>query len=130
MTVAEGHPDYRVPAIVKRALDALWRDYYQPSNHTLRYTLADLPTIRCLVILNGLVAPAYAWYWNLTGDAASLSRGDELFQHTLDDPGNSIWTGKQFSQVYKWTFDYVRWRSGNAAVEYGEREQFVWRAES
>jgi hypothetical protein len=65
-------------------------------------------------ILNGLVSPAYAWYWNLTGDAASLSRGDELFQHTLDDPANSIWTGKQFSQAYKWTFDYIRWRSGNA----------------
>jgi hypothetical protein len=60
------------------------------------------------------VAPAYAWYWNLTGDTLSLNRGDELFQHALDDPAHTIWSGKQFSQIYKWTFDYVRWRSGLA----------------
>ncbi len=114
MTVAEGHPDYRVPATVKHGLDGLWRDYYVPSTHTFRYTLKDIPAIRMSVILNGLVAPAYAWYWNLTGDAASLSRGDDLFQHTLDDPGNTMWSGKQFSQAYKWSFDYLRYRSGNA----------------
>ena len=112
MTVAEGHPDYRVPATVKRGLDALWRDYYVPKTHAFRYTRWDVPSTDTWIVLNGLVAPAYAWYWNLTGDTDSLSRGDELFQHTLDDPGNSIWTGKEFSQVYKWSFDYVRWRSG------------------
>jgi hypothetical protein len=112
MTVAEGHPDYRVPATVKRALDALWRDYYVPGTHALRDTRWDIPTTDDWIILNDLVAPAYAWYWNLTGDAESLSRGDELFQHTLDDPNNTIWSGKQFSQVYKWSFDYIRWRSG------------------
>ncbi len=114
MTVAEGHPDYRVPAAVKRALDALWRDYYDAGSHTLRYTLADEPMMQMSEILNGLVSPAYAWYWNLTGDATTLNRGDELFQHTLDDPANSMWTGKQFSQAFKWTFDYLRWRSGNS----------------
>lgn len=112
MTVAEGHPDYRVPAAVKRALDALWRDYFVPSTHAFRYTRWDIPTTDDWIILNDLVAPAYAWYWNLTGDLASLTHGDELFQHTLDDPSNTIWSGKQFSQVYKWSFDYVRWRSG------------------
>ena len=114
MTVAEGHPDYRVPAAVKRAQDGLWRDYYVPSTHTLRYTRPDMPTIDNWIVLNNLVAPAYAWYWNLTGDTVSLSRGDELFQHTLDDPRGTIVTGKQFSQVYKWSFDYIRYRSGIA----------------
>ena len=114
MTVAEGHPDYRVPDMVKRALDSLWLDYYVPATHALRYTRWDIPATDNWFILNDLVAPAYAWYWNLTGDAASLSHGDELFQHTLDDPPNTIWSGKQFSQVYKWSFDYVRWRSGNS----------------
>ena len=28
---AGGHPDYRVPPAVKRALDGLWRDYYVPA---------------------------------------------------------------------------------------------------
>jgi len=112
MTVAEGHPDYRVPPVVKRALDALWRDYFVPKTHTFRYTRWELPPVDTWIVLNDLVAPAYAWYWELTGDPPSLSRGDELFQHTLDDPDHTVWTGKEFSQVYKWSFDFVRWRSG------------------
>jgi hypothetical protein len=112
MTVAEGHPDYRVPEVVKRALDALWRDYYVPGTHAFRYTRWDLPTIDTWNVLNNLVAPAYAWYWSVTGDAASLSRGDDLFQHVFDVPGDFTWCGKQFSQMYKWSFDFVRWRSG------------------
>ncbi len=112
MTVMEGHPDYRVPPVVKRALDALWRDYYAPATHTLRYTRWDVPAIENWNVLNNLVAPGYAWYWNLTGDAASLSRGDDLFQHEFDQPEEFNLSGKQFSQIYKWSFDYVRWRSG------------------
>ena len=113
MTVAEGHPDNRVPAMVKRALDALWRDYYVPRTHAFRYTRWDIPTRDDWTNLNNLVAPAYAWYWNLTGDTVSLARGDELFQYAQDDPEHTFWTGKQFSQGFKWSFDYVRYRSGN-----------------
>ncbi len=114
MTVAEGHPDYRVPPVVKRALDALWRDYYVPSTHAFNYSLWDIPPADNSE-LNDLVAPAYAWYWNLTGDAQSQSRGDDLFQHTFDWPEVFTWSGKQFSQIYKWSFDYVRWRNGIAS---------------
>jgi len=118
MTVAENHPDYRVPPMVKRAIDSLWRDYYVPSTHAFRFTRWDMPTIDNWMVLNNLVAPAYAWYWNLTGDPLSLSRGDDLFQHEFDVPGDVTWSGKQFSQTYKWSFDFVRWRSGenNSAV--------------
>jgi hypothetical protein len=115
MTVAEGHPDYRVPEVVKRALDALWRDYYVPRTHSFRQTLWDVPTIDDSYVLNALVAPAYAWYWNLTGDDVSLERGDDLFQHTFDRPDEFRSSGKQFSQIYKWSFDFVRWRSGIAS---------------
>ncbi len=115
MTVAEGQPDLRIPPVLKRAMDALWRDYYVPKTHTFRYTLWDIPTIDNWIGLNDLVAPAYAWYWNLTGDAASLERGDDLFQHTFDRPDEVSWSGKQFSQIYKWSFDFVRWRSGIAS---------------
>ena len=112
MTLAQGHPDYRVPPVIKRALDALWRDYYVSGTHALRYTRWDVPTADNWNELNDTVAPAYAWYWSITGDAASLSRGDELFQHVFDVPGQFDWCGKQFSQMYKWSFDFVRWRSG------------------
>jgi hypothetical protein len=112
MTVAENMPDYRIPLAVKKALDALWRDYYVPGTHALRYTRWDIPTIDNWSVLNDLVAPAYAWYWSLTGDPDSLARGDELFQHTFDIPGDVTWCGKEFSQVYKWSFDYLRYRGG------------------
>lgn len=112
MTVAEGKPDNRIPAVVKKALDALWRDYYVPSTHAFRYTRWDIPTIDTWTVLNDLVAPAYAWYWSRTGDADSLTRGDDLFQHEFDVPGDVTWCGKEFSQIYKWSFDYIRWRSG------------------
>lgn len=112
MTVAQGHPDYRVPPVIKRALDALWRDYYVPGTHAFRYTRWDLPTTDNWNVLNDTVAPAYAWYWSITGDATSMSHGDDLFQHVFDVAGQFDWCGKQFSQMYKWSFDYVRWRSG------------------
>jgi len=114
MTVAEGHPDYRIPPAVKRALDALWRDYYVPSTHAFRFTRWDMPTIDTWSVLNDLVAPAYAWHWSITADGASMSRGDDLFQHVFDVPADFTWSGKQFSQIYKWSFDFVRWRSGQA----------------
>ena len=113
MTVAEGHPDYRIPAVVKRAMDALWRDYYVASTHGFRMTLADIPTIDNCTLMNALIAPAWAWYWSVTGDAQVMARGDDLFQHTFDRPDEITWSGKQFSQMYKWSFDYVRWRSGS-----------------
>lgn len=114
MTIAEGKPDYRIPPVVKRAMDALWRDYYVEGTHAFRYTRWDIPTIDTWSVLNDLVAPAYAWYWNLTGDADSLAKGDDLFQHEFDLPGDVTWCGKEFSQVYKWSFDFVRYRSGIA----------------
>jgi hypothetical protein len=115
MTVAEANPDNRIPPMLKLAMDALWRDYYVPSTHAFRYTRWDIPTIDTWSVLNDLVAPTYAWYWNRTGDATSLTRGDDLFQHNFDVIGDVTWCGKEFSQVYKWSFDYVRWRSGIAS---------------
>jgi len=67
------------------------------------------------------VSPAYAWYWSKTGDQNILNEGDDLFNHTFDSAGPANggvgggWTYsvKEFNQVYKWSFDYVRWRTGH-----------------
>jgi hypothetical protein len=61
--------------------------------------------------LNNLVSVAYAWYWLQTGDPSVRDRGDDLFEHAFDAP-YSIWTGKQFSQEFEFSFDYVRFRKG------------------
>jgi hypothetical protein len=117
--------DPRVPYAIRRMLDDIWARY-STKNHALMYDADSDPT-KCgetpswfVTItgsncglnshqgLNNLVAPAFAWYWRQTGDNAYLTRGDDIFAHSLDE---QIYAGKQFSQNYRWSFDYVRWRS-------------------
>jgi hypothetical protein len=59
--------------------------------------------------LQALAAPMFAWYWSLTGDKGALTLGDDLFSHALDA---RAFTGKEISQIFFWTFEFVRWRSG------------------
>lgn len=65
----------------------------------------------CRTELNNLIDPAFAWHYYLAGDSDStyLAPGDEMFSHALDaDIG---FNDKIFSQNYRWSFDYVFWRS-------------------
>jgi hypothetical protein len=112
MNALENTPDQRIPLVVKSVLDALWRDWYLPNNYCLLYNRYSIPNQYYFTELNDLVAPAYAWYWSKTGDSTYLDEGDLLFAHTFDNPGAYTWSGKQFTQIYKWSFDYVGWRSG------------------
>ncbi len=135
LDVAEGNtPDARIPLEIKKTLDWLAANAYVPATHTLVYNFYDLPSDPTLIAgsdfsgteLNDLVAPAYAWYWSLTGDAASLASGDDLFNHVFDSAsfnnpsglvGNGwTWGAKLFNQIYKWSFDFVRWRTLPNAV--------------
>lgn len=130
LNMAEGNtPDARIPLEIKKTLDWLTANAYVPSTHTQVYNFYDLPRDPSLVggalfgstELNDLVAPAYAWYWSQTGDAASLATGDDLFNHAFDSAsfnnpngylGNGwTWSAKEFNQIYKWSFDFVRWRT-------------------
>ena len=38
------------------------------------------------------------------------ARGDEMFAHALDQ--EPLWAGKEYSQNYRWSFDFVRSRYG------------------
>jgi hypothetical protein len=62
--------------------------------------------------LNNMVSVAYAWYWMQTGDTTERDRGDLAFQHALDVPDAYAYSGKQFSQLYEFSFDFVRFRRG------------------
>jgi hypothetical protein len=121
---SRGMVDRRIPVAIKKALDALWT-VWNPRHFTFAYDNTSLPSDDSYhegydtvdwTNLNGLVATAYAWYWSKTGDANALSRGDMVFQHVLDPAGGPSWSGKMYSQMYQWTFDYVRLRSGPNAV--------------
>ena len=59
--------------------------------------------------LNLLICPLYGWVWHNTGDIVFLEMGDKLFQSGVF--GASLSGGKQFSQNYRWSFDYVKWRT-------------------
>lgn len=117
LNLAEGHPDYRVLPVIKEALDGLWRDNWLPQQKMFDYNRYTLPVKRALAYtaLNNLVSVAYAWYWLQTGDTIERDRGDLLFQHAFDSPGDYSWSGKQFSQLYEFSFDFVRYRQGLAS---------------
>jgi len=129
LDLAEGNtPDARIPLEIKKTLDWWRATQYIPSTHTLAYGAYDLPEKPALVggtlfdatELNDLVATAYAWYWYKTNNNTYLNEGDDLFSNVWDSAngqtvgGDSGWTYsvKEFNQIYKGSFDYVRWRSG------------------
>jgi hypothetical protein len=115
LNLAEGHPDYRVLPVIKETLDAMWRDLWVPKQNILIYERYTLPPNHSISYgaLNNLVSVAYAWYWVQTGDTVERDHGDLLFQHAFDDPeGGYSWSGKQFSQEFEFSFDFVRYRQG------------------
>jgi len=63
--------------------------------------------------INLLIVPLYGWLWHVTGEQYFLDAGDKVWKDWIDFgwPGIAAWGGKQFSQNYHWSFDYVRWRS-------------------
>ena len=114
LNLAEGHPDYRVLPVIKEALDGLWKNSWRPKQNMFRYAPFRLPDNESTeyTALNNLVSEAYAWYWMMTGDTTERDRGDLLFQHAFDDNDAYSWSGKQFSQEFEFSFDFVRYRQG------------------
>ena len=105
--------DLRIPGAIKQMLDWLWLNAWDPAAQGLAYSTLDVPPTY-EPGLNNLIAPAYAWYWALTGDSASLQRGDQMFAAAMAQ--DFSYSGKVFNQNYRWTFDYVRWRTQGTTV--------------
>jgi len=115
--------DERIPVVIKALLDRFWDQWYdQHAHHYLwdpepygpRCNSADCEKNYATSTLNNLVSPAFAWYWRLTGDDKYRERGDDLFAHQYDE-GNP-WNGKEWSQGFYWSWDYVYWREGKEAA--------------
>ncbi len=114
LNMAEGHPDYSVVPAIKEGLDGLWKYNWMPKQHMFDYNRFRVPSNPNVgyTALNNLVSVAYAWYWLQIGDDEERERGDDVFAHAFDDPGGFSWSGKQFSQEYEFSFDFVRFRKG------------------
>ena len=57
------------------------------------------------------MSTAWAWYWSKTGNNTYLTQGDDC-SPMRGTAAAGAWSVKEYNQVYKWSFDYVRWRSG------------------
>jgi hypothetical protein len=108
--------DGRVLPAVKTAIDALWEKAWVPADQAFWYQnwAADaesaFPAQPGAPDLNLLIAPAFAWVYVQTGEDKYRDWGDQIFAGGV----RRAWLGaaKQFNQNYAWSFDYVRWRSG------------------
>lgn len=98
--------DPRVPPAIKAAADGIWTRAWIPASNAFYYENTN-PT-SAAPDLNLLIAPAYAWIYKLTGDSLYQQRGDLIFHGGVT--GAYLAGGKQFSQNYRWSFDYVNWR--------------------
>jgi hypothetical protein len=113
--------DPRIPIEIGKTLYALVENFYDSDIGTPRYSQLDVPmshtwneanSTDIWSNLNNLIAPAAAWYWAKTGDDKMRGYGDAMFASTWNDTGDLEWGAKQFNQAYKWSFDFVRYRSG------------------
>jgi hypothetical protein len=111
-----GHSDdTRIPRAIQIAADSLWQTAWDHRKGTFYYnSFYDANGLNSETSnhadLNLLIAPAYAWLWRYTGDPKYLSEGDEIFSQGVRQAAVDF-NGKIFSQNYRWSFDYVKWRS-------------------
>jgi len=99
--------DPRVPPAIKAALDALWDWAWVAEDRSFFYESTG-DTTQGTPDLNMLIAPAFGWLYAMTGDPTYQQRGDLIFEGGI--LGAWLGGGKQFSQNYRWSPDYVKWR--------------------
>jgi len=106
--------DPRIPYVIKQALDSLWTQTHDPTNFQFDYLCT--PTSCQDPVgdsdLNLLIAPAYAWMFLQTGDPLDEQRGDLAFAEGVEMGGlwSSFGNGKEFTQSYRWSEDFVKYR--------------------
>ncbi len=98
--------DSRILPKIKLGLDECWRRAWREREQAFFYR-ADNPA-RGAPDLNLLIAPAFAWVYLRTGDVRYRELGDKVFAGGVR--GAWLDGGKMFTQNYRWSFDYVRWR--------------------
>lgn len=103
--------DATIPAYIKKACDGLFTDtvimgrtfWDAPTNSFIQNTTQQTPA----PVLNQLIASAYAWLWQMGFGTIYQQRFDLLFAGAA---AQTIFSGKEFSQNYRASFDAVRWR--------------------
>ena len=98
---------------IRTRLDALARLTYNKLYNSAKHAFianTGNPTTYWPAI-NLLIVPLYGWLWHETGEPYFLQAGDKIFSDGVVYGWPEVWGGKQFSQNYRWSFDYVVWRT-------------------
>jgi hypothetical protein len=117
----DGHQsDTRIPVALKKLGDWLWANawghdvsgngfYY--NSKLFQFGIRGGSNQQNL---NLLVVPLWGWLYRYTGDVNYLNEGDFIWNlGVIQEPGDGIdFSGKNFSQQYRWSFNYVAWRGG------------------
>ena len=104
-------PEARIVRALTVAMDWLWEHTWLPEEQAFMYTDREVNSggKEPAPDLNLLIAPAFAWLYRLTGEQRFLERGDQVFSGGVKKA--YLIGGKQFNQNYRWSFDYIKWRS-------------------
>ncbi len=65
--------------------------------------------------LNLMIAPLYGWLFQQTGDVKYRDIGDRIFTSGVQRA--YLDGGKQFTQNYRWSFQYLNWRESPAQAD-------------
>lgn len=111
ISLDEQRGDARVLPAITQAMDWIWDHTWLPSSGAFMYTDRNVDSggMEPAPDLNMLIAPAFAWLYHKTGETRFRDRGDQIFAGGV--AGAYLSNGKQFNQNYRWSFDYVKWRS-------------------
>jgi len=100
-------PDSRILPKIKMGLDECWKRAWVEKDQAFWYRARN--KAKGAADLNLLVAPAYAWVYLKTGETKYRDQGDKLFAGGVR--GAWLDGGKMFSQNYRWSFEFVKWRN-------------------
>jgi hypothetical protein len=113
--------DPRIPVALKSLADLLWANawnvaWYQQGAfiyNSYQQSIGVPLGANDMRGLNLLIAPLYAWLFKTTGVQTYQVQADTVWQAGVTmDPGNGMaWAGKNYSQNYRWSPDFVAWRS-------------------
>jgi hypothetical protein len=111
----EATADPRVLPALKAGADWIWAKAWVPANKSFVYEYQPANTAAGAPDLNLLIAPVFGWIYSQTGDKSYIDKGDQIFTGGVD--GAWLDQGKQFNQSFRWSMDYLKWRTGQRASE-------------
>lgn len=103
--------DPRIPYFLQLVADKMWEELWVPADGRFKYISPDYggeTDIPESVNLNLLIAPMYSWLYLKNGEVRNRDRGDEVFLNGVQK--GYLARGKEFSQNYRWSFEFVKWR--------------------